>query len=117
MAACLLTPIQGQVNRFNSKPGSLTLSVQNVQGQTSLDTLNSHVKDITNPNSPTSVPSTCTSTSVAFTVQSGKTYFINLAFVQIPPFSSQAQLNETPCGQNVDTIDATNLFPGYVVIA
>jgi hypothetical protein len=117
MAACLLTPIQGQVNRFTSKPGNLTLSVQNIQGQTNLDTLNSHVKDVTNPNNPISVQSTCTSTSISFTAQTGKTYFVNLAFAQIPPFNSQAQLNETPCGQNVDTIDATNLFPGYVVIA
>jgi len=117
MPVCLLTPIQGQVNRFNSKPGNLTLSVQNVQGQTTLDTVNSHVKDVTNPNSPTSVPSTCTSTSISFTVQTGKTYFINLAFAQIPPFNSQANVNETPCGQNIDSIDVTNLFPAYVVVA
>ena len=117
MAACLLTPIQGRVNRFNSKPGRLTLSVQNIQGQTTLDTLNSQVKDVSNPNSPASVPSTCTSTAITFAVQPGKTYFVNLAFVQIPPFSSQAQLSETPCGQSIDTIDATNLFPGYVVSA
>jgi len=117
MAACLLTPVQGQDNRFTSKPGNLTLSVQNVQGQTTFDSLNSHVKDVTNPNSPTSVPSTCTSTSITFTVQAGKTYFINLTFAQIPPFNSQAQLNETPCGQKIDSIDVTNLFPAYVVVA
>jgi hypothetical protein len=117
MAACLLTPKQGQVNWFDSKPGNLTLGVQDVQGQTNLDTVNSHVKDVTDPNKSVSVPSTCTPTSLTFTVQTGKTYFINLAFIQIPPFNSRAQLNENPCGQNIDTIDVTNLFPGYVVSA
>jgi len=117
MAACLLTPKAGQVNRFDSKPGNLTLTVQNVQGTTSLDTVNSHVKDVTDPNNAISVPSTCTATSISFAVQAGKTYFINLAFVQIPPFNSKAQLNETPCGQNIDTIDVTNLFPAYIVSA
>ncbi len=116
MAACLLTP-QAQANKFTSKPGNLTLSVQNIQGQTTLDTLNSHVKDVTNLNNPVSVSSACTSTSMAFTVQAGKTYFVNLVFAQIPPFNSQAQLNETPCGQNIDTIYVTNLFPAYMVVA
>lgn len=114
---CLLTPRQGQVNWFDSKPGNLTLSVQGIQGQTNLDTINSHVKDVTDPNNSVSVPSTCTPTGLAFTVQAGKTYFINLVFTQLPPFNSLAQLNETPCGQNIDTIDVTNLFPAYVVSA
>src|ERR1700733_10930359 len=117
MAACLLTPIQGQVNRLHSKSWYLKFCIQNIQGQTNLDTLNSHVKDVTNPNNPVSVSSSCTSTSVTFTVQIGKTYFINLTFAQIPPFNSQANVNETPCGQTIDTIDVTNLFPAYLVIA
>jgi hypothetical protein len=117
MATCLLTPRAGQVNRFDSAQGNLTLTAQDLKGHTSLDTVNSHVKDITDPNKPTGVSTTCTSTSIAFKVDTGKTYFINLAFSQDPPFNSQAKVNETPSGQTIDNIDVTNLFPAYLVFA
>jgi hypothetical protein len=112
---CLLTPIPHRVNRFTATAGMLTLVLNETQGETDLDSVNSKVSDITDPNAPKAVDHVATNTSISFQMLSQKTYVLTLAFVQITaPFSSEAQLKE-PCGQTVDTIDVTNLFPGYVV--
>ena len=112
---CLLTPIPKTVNRFIGKPGELKLVLEQVKGQTNLDCVNSNVTAITKSGTKTAVDHTCDSTSFSFTMESGKKYFVSLAFVQlVDPFQAQANLNES-CGQNLDTIDVTNLRPGYVI--
>ncbi len=112
---CLLTPIPKTVNRFTGKPGTLKLVVEQVKGHTDLDCLNSKVLDITTSRAQTAVDHTCDSSGFSFKMESGKKYFISLTFVQlVNPFEATANLNEA-CGQNLDTIDVTNLFPGYVI--
>jgi hypothetical protein len=115
---CLLTARAGQVNRFAATPGTLTLNLKDVSGHTDFDTVNSTVKDITNPATPIAVTHTCTTSTFSFQITASKTYFVSLVFVQIAsPFNSTAQLNEQPCVQQIDTIDVTNLVPGYVIFA
>jgi hypothetical protein len=112
----LLTPMEDRVNRFNAKPGMLTLNVKNISGKTDLDAANSTVKDITDSASPIAVSRACTQSRFSFQVEAGKTYHIALAFIQTPsPHGSVAELEEG--GQKIDTIDLTNLFPGFVVYA
>jgi hypothetical protein len=112
---CLLTPIPKTVNRFTGKPGTLKLVVEQVKGHTDLDCLNSKVVVIANTGTQRAVDHTCDSSSFSFKMDSGNKYFVSLAFVQlVDPFQAQANLNEA-CGQNLDTIDVTNLRPGYVI--
>jgi hypothetical protein len=112
---CLLTPVPNRVNRFTATAGTLTLVVNESNGETDLDSVNSKVSDITDPAAPKAVDHVVTNASLSFQMQSQKTYLLSLAFVQITaPYDSEAQLKE-PCGQTIDTIDVTNLFPGYVV--
>jgi hypothetical protein len=112
---CLLTAVPKTVNRFIAKPGTLKLVLEQVKGQTNLDCTNSKVVDITDSAKQKAVDHTCDSSSFSFKMDSGKKYFISLTFVQlVNPFEATANLNE-PCGQNLDTIDVTNLFPGYVI--
>jgi|ERR1700722_1816985 len=114
---CLLTPKPGTVNRYSALPGTLTLLVADVTGLTNVDSVNSKVTDITNPSSPIAVTHSCTSTSLTFTIVVGKTYLVQFAFVQITsPYGSTANLKEA-CGAILDTIDATNLFPAYLMEA
>jgi hypothetical protein len=48
-------------------------------------------------------------------MESKKKYFVSLTFVQlVDPFQAKANLDEA-CGQNLDTIDVTNLFPSYII--
>jgi hypothetical protein len=113
--SCLLTPIPQTVNRYTGKAGSLQMVVEQVRGRTDLDTVNSKVSDITDINSPVAVDHTCDRTSFSFTMESQKKYFVSLTFVQLDdPFNAKAKLNEG-CGQNLDLIDVTNLFPGYII--
>ena len=112
---CLLTPIPKTVNRFTGKPGTLKLLVEQVKGHTDLDCLNSKVVEVGMGGTQTAVDHECDSSSFSFKLESGKRYFISLTFVQlVNPFEAKANLNEA-CGQNLDTIDVTNLFPGYVI--
>jgi hypothetical protein len=114
---CLLTPIPNTANRYSAKPGALTLLVSDVIGKTDLDSVNSKVTDITNPNAPIAVTHNCTQTSLTFQIVASKTYLVQLAFVQITnPYGSTSNLKEA-CGAVLDTIDATNLFPAYLVEA
>jgi hypothetical protein len=114
---CLLTAKPNTVNRYTAVPGSLTLLVADVTGQTNVDSVNSKVTDITNVNSPIAVTHNCTQSSLTFQIVVGKTYLVQFAFVQITnPFGSTAKLKEA-CGTVLDTIDATNLFPAYVMEA
>jgi hypothetical protein len=111
----LLTPIANRVNRFTAKPGLLSLIIHDVEGETDLDSVNSKVTDVTNTAAPKAVDHATTNASLSFQMQAGVTYLIGLAFAQIvDPLNSTAELKE-PCGQVIDTIDVTNLFPGYFV--
>jgi hypothetical protein len=115
--ACLLTAKPNNVNRYTAIPGSLTLLVADVTGQTNVDSVNSKVTDTTNPSNPIAVTHSCTPTSLTFQIAVGKTYLVQFAFVQITnPYGSTAKLKEA-CGAVLDTIDATNLFPAYVMEA
>jgi len=114
---CLLTAKPNTVNRYKAVPGNLTLLLADVTGQTNVDSVNSKVTDITNPNNPVAVTHNCTTTSLAFLISAGKTYLVQFAFVQITnPYGSTANLKEG-CGAVLDTIDATNLFPAYLMEA
>jgi hypothetical protein len=108
--------MEDRINRFVAQPGMLTLNVKEISGKTNLDAAKSTVKDITNSASPLAVSHTCTRSSFSFQVEAGKTYHITLAFEQTAsPHASVADLEEG--GQKIDTIDMTNLFPGFVVYA
>jgi len=112
---CLLTPKPGPANRFTAKAGQLSLVVKQIKGHTDLDCVNSKVSDITDFDNQVAVTHACTSSSFGFELKSGKKYFVSLTFVQLDsPFTAKGTLNES-CGQVVDTIDATNLFPGYFI--
>ena len=114
-APCLLTPKPGPANRFTAVAGPLKLVVKQVKGHTDLDCINSKVSDITDFNNQIAVTHSCDRASFGFDLVSGKKYFVALTFVQlVDPFNARATLNEA-CGQELDTIDVTNLFPGYVI--
>lgn len=113
---CLLTPRENSLNQFDAKPGMLTLSVKDINGSTSLDTLRSMVRDITDPASPIAVSGTCTESGLSFQVQAGKTYLVMLAFVQnTGPNVTVAELDEA--GRRIDVITMANLFLAYIVYA
>jgi hypothetical protein len=115
-ATCLLTPRADKLNRFDAKPGMLTLNVKDIDGSTNLDTRNSTVRDITDSALPVAVPHTCTQSSLSFQVEAGKAYLITLGFVQLTsPNATVAELREG--GQQIDIIDMKNLSAGYVVYA
>lgn len=112
---CLLTPIPSTVNRYKGKPGTLKMVIEQVKGRTDLDCVNSKVTEISDINNPVAVTHTCDQSTFSFAMASGKKYFVSLTFVQlVNPFNAKANLNEA-CGQNLDTIDVTNLFPGYMI--
>jgi hypothetical protein len=112
---CLLTAIPNTVNRFIGKPGTLKMVVEQIKGQTDLDCTNSKVVDITSSGTQKAVDHTCDRSSFSFMMESKKKYFVSLTFVQlVDPFQAKANLNEA-CGQNLDTIDVTNLFPSYII--
>jgi hypothetical protein len=114
-APCLLTPQPDEANRFTAVPGTLKLVVKQTKGQTDLDCLNSKVLDITDFTNQVPVSHTCDRSSFSFDMNGGKKYFVSLTFVQlVDPFKAKASLNEA-CGQELDIIDATNLFPGYII--
>jgi len=114
-APCLLTPQPDEANRYTGVAGTLKLVVKQIKGQTDLDCLNSKVLDITDFNNQLAVSHTCDRANFSFAMESGKKYFVSLTFVQlVDPFKAKASLNEA-CGQKLDIIDATNLFPGYII--
>jgi hypothetical protein len=113
---CVLTPIPNTVNRFTAKPGALKLALQQVNGRTDLDCVNSKVSEISDIANPVAVTHDCDQASFGFQMDNHKKYFIALTFVQLlDPFHSVANLNDAACGKKIDTIDVTNLFPGYVI--
>jgi hypothetical protein len=113
---CLLTPVTDEVNTFNATAGALSIKLEQVSGQTAIDCVNSKVTDLTDPNKPIAVNHSCDQTTFSLQLSSGKTYLVTLRFVQlVNPFSAQANLKEA-CGQLLDTIDATNLLPGYIIV-
>ncbi len=112
---CLLTPVDGEINIYTAKAGTLHLVLSDVVGITSLDTVDTSVFDITSPDTHLSVEFAATTSSLSFVMEAGKKYYISLTCVQlITPFSAMGQLKEA-CGQVIDTISAVNLYPGYII--
>lgn len=111
---CLLTPQGG--GYYAGKPGQLHLILKDVKGTTQLNCTKSVVTDITNPAAPLPVTRNCTTTTLAFTIVTGKTYRVQLECSQVPAYDSQATLSEA-CGQQLLTIDVTNVVPALVVSA
>jgi len=110
---CLLVAIPNSVNTFIGKTGKLKMVVKQVKGRTDIDCGNSSVTDITNPANEINVAKECDQSSLSFQMDSGKKYKVLLTFNQlVDPVNAQADLNEE-CGQNLDTITVTNLFPRY----
>jgi hypothetical protein len=114
-APCLLTPVDGEINTYTAKAGTLNLVLADVVETTRLDTVDTSVFDITTPGTNISVPFVATTTSLTFVMEAGKRYYVSLTCVQlINPFSAKGQLKEV-CGQVLDTISAVNLYPGYCI--
>jgi hypothetical protein len=112
---CLLTPVPNEINNFTAKAGTLSLILSDVAGNTSLDTLDSSVFDITTPGAQVAVTVAATTSSISFQLVAGKKYYLSLTFCQlVSPFSAKANLKEG-CGQLIDTISAVNLYPGYII--
>lgn len=104
---CLLTRQGGSF--FSASSGTVTLKLTNNAGDTVFDCAHCVLNDITNTPS-TRVPVTCVAPAkqISLTLVAHHKYTLQLAFIQVPTPGSSADLTETPCGQVLDTIDATN---------
>jgi hypothetical protein len=104
---CLLKPLAGSF--FSAKGGTVTLQLKDNAGDTVFDCVHCKLDDVsTAPGA--SVPVNCVTPAkqISFTLNSGHKYILQIAFAQIPTPGSSANLTESPCGQILDNIDATN---------
>jgi len=104
---CLLTRLAGSF--FSASGGTVTLKLTDNAGDTAFDCAHCLLNDTTNaPSTP--VPVTCVAPAkqISFKVVAGHKYTLQLVFIQVPTPGSSADLTESPCGQALDTIDATN---------
>jgi len=113
-ASCLLTNQGG--GYYAGKPGLLRLEIHDVKGSTQFNTAKCGVWDITNFPTKVAVTHSCDAQTFSFTIEAGKTYHVQLECSQQPPYASEATLMEA-CGQQLATINVTNLMPGLVVAA
>jgi hypothetical protein len=103
---CRLTDQGG--GRFEGTPGTITLSLADVQGTTTFDCSASQVWDVT-VSPKTAVKCSCAAKTFGFTGAAGKKYQLEIVFVQLPsPSAAVATLSETPCNQQLLRIDDTN---------
>lgn len=104
---CLLSRLAGSF--FSASAGTATLKLTDNAGDTVFDCAHCVLKDVTNAPS-TQVPLTCVAPAkqISFKLVLGHKYTLQLVFIQVPTPGSSADLSESPCGQVLDTIDATN---------
>ena len=104
---CLLKPLAGSF--FSAKGGTVTLQLKNDTGDTVFDCAHCTLNDVSNTPG-TVVPVNCGAPAkqISFKLDTGHKYILQLAFAQIPTPGSSADLSESPCGQILDKIDATN---------
>jgi len=107
VSPCLLRRLAGSF--FSVTAGRVTLNLKDNAGDTVFDCAHCALSDTTNaPSTP--VPVTCGAPAkqISFKLDAGHRYMLQLVFIQVPTPGSSADLTESPCGQVLDTIDATN---------
>jgi hypothetical protein len=104
---CLLRRQAGSF--FSASGGTVTLKLIDNAGDTVFDCAHCALNDTTNTPSK-SVPLSCVAPAkqISFTLVAGHKYTLQLVFIQVQTPGSSAGLTESPCGQVLDTIDATN---------
>ena len=106
-ARCLLTRLAGSF--FSASRGTVTLELTDKAGDTVFDCAHCVLNDTTNtPNTRVQITCRAPAKQISFTLVTGYRYTLQLVFIQVPTPGSSADLTESPCGQVLDTIDATN---------
>lgn len=103
----LLTRLAGSF--FSASGGTVTLKLTDNAGDTVFDCAQCVLNDTTNrPSTPMPVACVAPAKQISFRLVAGQKYRLQLVFIQVPTLDSSADLTESPCGQLLDTIDATN---------
>ncbi len=104
---CLLTRLAGSF--FSASGGKVTLKLTDNAGDTAFDCTHCVLNDTAStPSAPVPVSCVAPAKQISFTLVAGHKYTLQLVFIQVPTPGSSADLTESPCGQVLDTIDATN---------
>jgi len=104
---CLLTRLAGSF--FSASAGTVTLKLTDKAGDTVFDCAHCVLNDTTNtPTTRVTVSCVAPAKQISFKLDEHHKYTLQLVFIQVPTPGSSADLTESPCGQVLDTIDATN---------
>lgn len=104
---CLLRRLAGSF--FSTTSGTIALKLKDNAGNTVFDCAHCALNDVTTlPGTPVNLTCAAPAKQISFTLVTGHKYTLQLVFIQVPTPGSSADLTESPCGQILDTIDATN---------
>lgn len=104
---CLLRRLAGSF--FSASGGTVKLALTDLTGDTVFDCAHCALADITNASSvPVLLTCVAPAKQISFTLVAAHKYTLQLVFIQVPTPGSSADLKESPCGQVLSTIDATN---------
>jgi hypothetical protein len=104
---CLLKRTAGSF--FSASAGTVTLKLIDKAGDTVFDCAHCVLNDTTNtPSTRVTMNCVAPAKQISFKLDGHHKYTLQLVFIQVPTPGSSADLTESPCGQVLDTIDATN---------